>query len=96
VPRITFGRRLQVLDEQRWLPGIRHSSSAVTISNNHTNGANAYVCDGQHNFISLVSASQATVRHNYFNHVGARNPMVTDSAKVHLYNTVLGLTETVR
>jgi pectate lyase len=65
---------------------IRYGSSAITVSNNHINGANVYVCGGQHNFVSLVSGSQATFHHNYFDHVGGRNPKVTDSATVHLYD----------
>jgi pectate lyase len=65
---------------------IRYGSSAVTVSNNVIDGANAYVCDGQHNFVSLVSDSQVSYHHNYFDHVGGRNPKATDSATVHLYN----------
>ncbi|MGC4066432.1 MAG: hypothetical protein QM784_17730 [Polyangiaceae bacterium] len=63
---------------------IRYGSSAVTVSNNHIGGSNAYVCGGQHNFVSLVSGSQATFHDNYFDHVGGRNPKMTDSATVYL------------
>ncbi len=65
---------------------IRYGSSAVTLSNNHIDGRNSYVCGGQHNFVSLVSDSEVTYHNNYFDHVGGRNPKVTGASKVHLYS----------
>jgi pectate lyase len=65
---------------------IRAGSSAITLSNNQIDGANPYVCGGQHNFVSLVTDSQVTYHHNYFNHVGGRNPKVDGASKVHIYN----------
>jgi pectate lyase len=65
---------------------IRDGSSNITVSYNHIDGQNAHVCDGQHNFISLVSDSQATYDHNRFDHVGGRNPKVTGASLVHLYS----------
>ncbi|HSC86474.1 MAG TPA: RICIN domain-containing protein, partial [Polyangiaceae bacterium] len=65
---------------------IRYNSSAVTLSHNVINGANPYVCGGQHNFVTLVTDSQVTYHHNYFDHVGGRNPKVDGSADVHIYN----------
>jgi pectate lyase len=65
---------------------IRYGSKAVTLSYNHIDGRNTYVCGGQHNFISLVSDSDVTFNNNYFDHVGGRNPKVTDVSRVHLYN----------
>jgi pectate lyase len=65
---------------------IRYGSSAITVSHNHMDGANPYVCDGQHHFVSLVTESQVTFKHNYWDHVGGRNPKVADSATVHAYN----------
>jgi pectate lyase len=65
---------------------IRYTSSAITVSYNHIDGRNSYVCGGQHNFISLVSDSDVTYDHNYFDHVGGRNPKVTGVSRVHLYD----------
>jgi pectate lyase len=65
---------------------IRYGSSAVTVSNNHIVGKNQYVCGGQHHYISLVSDSQATFHHNYFDHPSGRNPKVADDSQVHLYS----------
>jgi pectate lyase len=65
---------------------IRAGSRAITLSYNHIDGANSFVCDGQHNFVSLVSDSSVTFDHNHFDHVGGRNPKVTGTAQVHLYS----------
>ncbi len=65
---------------------IRYGSSAVTVSHNHIVGKNSYVCGGQHHYISLVSDSQATFSHNYFDHPSGRNPKVSDDSQVHLYS----------
>jgi pectate lyase len=71
---------------------IRYGSSAVTVSHNRIDGANSYVCGGQHNFVSLVSDSSVTYHHNVFDRVGGRNPKVTGTSQVHLYsNYYLGV-----
>lgn len=66
---------------------IRYGSSAVTVSHNRIVGKNQYVCGGQHHYISLVSDSQATFSHNYFDHPSGRNPKVSDDSQVHIYSS---------
>jgi pectate lyase len=65
---------------------IRYGSSAVTVAHTHIVGKNPYVCGGQHHYISLVSDSEATFHHNYFDHSSGRNPKVSDTSRVHLYS----------
>jgi pectate lyase len=65
---------------------IRYGSSAVTVAYNHIVGKNPYVCGGQHHYISLVSDSEATFHHNFFDHPSGRNPKVSDASRVHLYS----------
>ena len=65
---------------------IRFGSSAVTISNNHFDGANPFLCDGQHNFVTLVTDSEVTYDHNFFDHCGGRNPKVDGASNVHIYS----------
>jgi pectate lyase len=58
----------------------------VTVSHSRIVGENPYVCHGQHHYVSLVSDSQATFDHNYFDHPSGRNPKVSDVSEVHLYS----------
>lgn len=61
------------------------SSKGVTVSWNHIVGKNAYVCGGQHHYISLVDASTVTYHHNFFDTTSGRNPKVTGASQVHLF-----------
>lgn len=66
---------------------IRYGSSAVTVSHSHINGRNQYVCGGQHHYISLVSDSQVTFSHDYFDHPSGRNPKVSGASQVHIHSS---------
>ncbi len=65
---------------------IRYDSSAVTVSHTHIVGKNPYVCGGQHHYVSLVSDSEVTFDHVFFDHASGRNPKVSDASRVHLYS----------
>ncbi|WP_196159387.1 RICIN domain-containing protein [Reinekea sp. G2M2-21] len=63
------------------------SSQNMTLSWNHFDGFNGYVCGRQHHYTLLLQDSQATLHHNYFDHVSGRNPkLVGDKTRVHLFN----------
>ncbi len=64
---------------------IRNSDS-VTVSWNHIVGKNPYVCGGQHHYIGFADSSTVTYHHNYFDAPSGRNPKVTGSSDVHVYN----------
>lgn len=68
---------------------VRYDSSAITVSYNLMDGVAAthHDCSGQHNFISMVAEqSCVSCHHNYFYHGGGRNPKVSGTSNVHLYN----------
>ncbi|MBB3062513.1 RICIN domain-containing protein [Microbulbifer rhizosphaerae] len=65
---------------------IRDSAN-VTLSNNHFDGRNNYVCANQHWYTSAVVNSQVTYHHNFFDYTGGRNPKLDGSTtRGHLYN----------
>ncbi|PAU66269.1 hypothetical protein BZL41_02545 [Pseudomonas sp. PIC25] len=64
-----------------------YDSRNVTLSWNRFYGANPNVCGGQHAYVNLVSNSQATYHHNYWEKSQARNPYVGgQNSKIHLFN----------
>ncbi|WP_308363988.1 MULTISPECIES: RICIN domain-containing protein [unclassified Microbulbifer] len=64
-----------------------NNSENVTLSWNHFDGRNPYVCANQHWYVALVGDSQVSYHHNFFDYTGGRNPKVDGSAsRAHLYN----------
>lgn len=65
---------------------VRNSEN-VTLSWNHLDGRNPAVCGSQHHYTALVSESQVTLHHNYWDEVSGRNPKLTGSrTRAHLFN----------
>jgi pectate lyase len=65
---------------------IRNSEN-ITLSFNHFDGYNNFVCGSQHHYTMLLQDSQATLHNNYFDRVSGRNPkLVGDSTRAHLFN----------
>lgn len=63
------------------------NSANVTLSNNHFDGRNDYVCANQHWYTSVVVDSQVSYHHNFFDYAGGRNPKLDGTAtRAHLYN----------
>ncbi|MBB3063469.1 RICIN domain-containing protein [Microbulbifer rhizosphaerae] len=63
------------------------NSENVTLSWNHFDGRNNYVCANQHWYVALVGDSQVSYHHNFFDYTGGRNPKVDGStSRAHLYN----------
>ncbi|MGL6159834.1 RICIN domain-containing protein [Microbulbifer sp.] len=66
---------------------ITNNSENVTLSWNHFDGRNDYVCANQHWYVALVGDSQVSYHHNFFDYTGGRNPKVDGStSRAHLYN----------
>lgn len=69
-------------------------SQNVTLSYNHFDGINSYVCGSQHWYTNAVDDSQVTFHDNFWDYTAGRNPKITgSSSRVHLYNNYwLGVT----
>ena len=64
-----------------------NDSQNITVSYNHFDGYNNYVCANQHWYTSAVVDSQVTYDHNFWDYTGGRNPKLTDtSTRAHIYN----------
>ncbi|WP_308363989.1 MULTISPECIES: RICIN domain-containing protein [unclassified Microbulbifer] len=64
-----------------------NNSENVTLSWNHFDGRNNYVCANQHWYVSVVGDTQVSFDHNFFDYTGGRNPKVYGSAsRAHIYN----------
>lgn len=71
-----------------------NTSKNITLSYNHFDGYNTYVCANQHWYTNAVVDSQVTFHHNFWDYAAGRNPKLTGSAtRAHIYNNYwLGIT----
>lgn len=62
-------------------------SENVTLSWNHFDGYNSYVCANQHWYTHSVVDSQVTFHNNFWDYTGGRNPKLDgDATRAHIYN----------
>ncbi|WP_431685667.1 RICIN domain-containing protein [Hahella sp. NBU794] len=63
------------------------NSRNLTLSWNHFNGYNPYVCGNQHHYTMLVQDSHVTIDHNFWDRASGRNPKLYGwDTRAHIYN----------
>ncbi len=66
---------------------VTKGSRAVTLSYDHFDGRNDADCEDRHRFISIVTDSEVTLHHNFFDFGGGKHPQLVGSeTRAHLFN----------